>query len=97
VVTGGGTFFTTISQGRAAYETAVRAPDRLAVLFDPGRDDCQFEGLWGIALVVSEERTGEPPPTTGGGWGEPCGHRRDFDDEEHVTMRLPKLAALYRA
>ena len=48
-----------ISRGRAAYEEAVRDPDSLADLVDPDRDDYEFEDLWGLALVVYEERTGE--------------------------------------
>ena len=83
--------------GRAAYEGAVRDPDSLADKVDPDRDDYEFEDLWGLALMVYEERTGEEPPATeGSGRAEPSGQRWDFDDEEQVSMRLPKLAVLYR-
>ena len=86
-----------ISRGRAAYEGAIRDPDSLAGSVDPDRDDYEFEDLWGLALVVYEERTGEEPPATeGGGRTEPSSQRWDFDDEEQVSRRLPKLAAVYR-
>jgi hypothetical protein len=86
-----------ISRGRAAYEGALRDPDSLADLVDPDRDDYELEDLWGLALVVYEERTGEEPPEiAGSGRTEPSGQRWDFDDEEQVSRRLPKLAALYR-
>jgi hypothetical protein len=85
-----------ISRGRAAYEAAVRDPASLAGLVDPGRDDYEFEDLWGVALTIYEERTGEEPPAAeGGGPAEPAGQRWDFDDDEAVSRRLPKLAALY--
>jgi hypothetical protein len=85
-----------ISRGRAVYEAAARDPDSLAGLVDPDRDDYEFEDLWGLALEVYEERTGEEPPAFEGGGGiEPAGERWDFDDDEEVSRRLPRLAALY--
>jgi hypothetical protein len=86
-----------ISRGRAAYAAVVRDPDSLAGLVDPDRDVYEFEDLWGIAQAVYEERTGTDPPVVEVlGRTEPAGRRWDFDDDEQVSGRLPKLAALYR-
>ena len=85
-----------ISRGRATYEAALRAPDSLADLVDADRDDYEFEDLWGLALDVYRERTGdEPPAIEDGARVEPAGDRWDFDDEEQASQRLPRLAKLY--
>ena len=85
-----------ISRGRVTHEAVVRDPDSLADLVDAGRDDYEFEDLWGLALDVYGERTGgEPPSIEGGGRVEPEGRRWDFDDDEQVSRRLPRLAELY--
>ena len=85
-----------ISRGRVVYEAAVRDPDSLAAIVDPGRDDYEFEDLWGVAQRIYEERTGEEPPGADDpGRDEPAGRRWDFDDDEQRSRKLRKLAALY--
>lgn len=85
-----------ISRGRAVYEAAVQSPDTLAGLTDPGRDDYEFEDLWGVSQNVYEELTGEEMPPVDTRWpAQPRGRRWDFDDDEQVSRRLPKLARIY--
>ncbi len=85
-----------ISCGQSVYSSALRKPDSLSSIVDPDRDDYEFEDLWGIAQVIYEETTGSEMPTVDFAWpAEPKGDRWDFDDDEQVTRKLPKLAELY--
>lgn len=85
-----------ISQGRAVYEAALANPDSLAGLTDRDRDDYEAEDLWGVALDAYEEVTGKDMPAVDFDWPkEPRGRRWDFDDDEEVLRRLPKLAKIY--
>jgi hypothetical protein len=85
-----------ISQGRAVYDAAIHNPDSLAGHTDPERDDYEFEDLWYAAEQVYQERTGEEMPLIDFRWpAKPRGRRWDFDDDEQVARRLPKLAKVY--
>jgi hypothetical protein len=84
-----------ISRGRDAYSAALRDPDTLAGVVDPELDDHEFEDLWGVAREVYEEAAGEAMPESDADWPEqPKGDRWDFDDDEQVAARLPRLAEL---
>jgi hypothetical protein len=85
-----------ISRGRSVYSGAVGDPDSLAGVVDPDRDDYEFEDLRGVAQEVYEETTGEG--MAAGDFArpsEPEGDRWDFDDDEQVARRLPRLAEVY--
>jgi hypothetical protein len=85
-----------ISRGRAAYEAALENPDTLAGLTDPDRDDYEFEELAYVPLEVYEELTGKEMTTIELRWPEnPRGAEWDFDNDEQITKRLPKLAKIY--
>ena len=85
-----------ISRGRKVYEAAVANPDSLAGLTDPDRDDYEFEDLWGASQEAYRELTGEEmTPVRLRSPKKPRGRRWDFDDDEQVSRRLPKLAAIY--
>lgn len=85
-----------ISRGRATYEAAVQHPDSLAGLTEPDRDDYEFEDLGYVAHKVYEEQTGVEMVPFETSWPtEPKGHEWDFDDDEQVARKLPKLAAIY--
>lgn len=86
-----------ISRGGVTYEAAVRDADSLADIVDVPRDEYEFEDLWGLALEIYKERTSvEPPSIEQGIRVEPEGRRWDFNDDEQVSRRLPRLAELYR-
>lgn len=86
-----------ISRGRNVYEAAVANPDSLAGLTDPDRDD-EFEDLWGASQEAYRENTGGEMPPVEFRWPKkPRGRRWDFEDDEQVSRRLPKLAAIYQA
>jgi hypothetical protein len=87
-----------ISRGRAVYEAAVENPDTLAGLTDPEPDDYEFEDLWGASQYAYRELTGEEMPPVEFRWPKkPRGRRWDFDDDEHLSRRFPKLAKMYGA
>jgi hypothetical protein len=98
-----------ILKGRDIFQAAVSKPDSLAKVVDPDEDFTEFEGqpAWDAwfaatgrkrtdkgyeALRAAEvARHGEPQPMPdlGDGW--------DFDDEDEMRKRYPKLSALYTA
>ena len=84
-----------ISQGRVAFDNAVRDPDTLAAL--AGDVDDEFdESLGSEALDLYERRTGRPlkvPPDDSSGFGE---EELDLDDDAAVAARFPRLFAHYR-
>jgi hypothetical protein len=85
-----------ISRGRAVFEAAVQNPDSLAGQTDPGRDDYEFEELWYVPQEVYQELTGEElPPAEICFLAEPKGEPWDYDDDEQVFRRLPRLAKIY--
>jgi len=63
---------------------------------DPENDDCEFEELWYLPRKVYAEMTGEEMPAPDSlGPAVPGGEDWDFDDDEQLSRRLPKLAGLY--
>ncbi len=85
-----------ISRGRAAYEAAVKNPDSLAGITDSECDEYEFEELGYLPMEVYEESTREamPPPKVKLP-RTPKGKRWDFDDDEAVARKFPKLAKVY--
>jgi hypothetical protein len=98
-----------ISMGREVYEAALRDPESLAdVAGQPGIefDDLgtEFEEFGYVAYEVYEEKTGRelvddiqplssPGPSARS--REPAGYGWDFDDEDEVRRRFPKLMAKF--
>ncbi|MEU4692389.1 DUF4240 domain-containing protein [Actinoplanes sp. NPDC023714] len=85
-----------IAQGRDVYERAVRDPDSLSGLpVIREEEDLECEDMCGVVVDAYRELTGStdlPPaegryPDLGPGW--------DFDDDDEVRRRLPRLAALF--
>ncbi|MGL4423211.1 MAG: DUF4240 domain-containing protein [Gemmataceae bacterium] len=86
-----------ISLGRTTFEVAVRDPDRLADVVDPKRSAYEGMGLCGVAYDAWSELTGEEDLPIGGPGqpSEPTGRRWDFDSDEQMRRRLPRLSRLY--
>jgi hypothetical protein len=89
-----------IGRGRHAYEAAIKNPDWLADILDG--DPVDGFGLDAAAVRVYEAKTGmsdfyerldreeedlPPPPPEGVDW--------DFEDEEEMKHRFPRLCHLY--
>lgn len=88
-----------ICQGREVFRNALRHPDSLADFVNPERDDEREDAL-GLAGRVYYERTGEELPYDQAlrhlaYQNGPTGEDWDFDDQDEVARRLPRLAALY--
>ncbi|WP_203902295.1 DUF4240 domain-containing protein, partial [Virgisporangium aliadipatigenens] len=95
-----------LAQGRAVWESAVAAPDSLADLgVDPDDDEIQCEDFLSVAsdayaAVTGDEEAfwtavhdnGARPES---GTNDPAGEDFDFDDEDQMRARLPRLAAIY--
>ncbi|MBO3743116.1 DUF4240 domain-containing protein [Actinoplanes flavus] len=84
-----------MAQGREVFERAVADPDTLAGVPGVGAgQDLEAEDMFGVANGVYWERAGEAPPDTvrypklGDFW--------DFDDDDEVRRRLPRLHATHR-
>src|SRR5262245_37489724 len=96
-----------IMKGRDVFQAAITNPDTLAKVVDPDEGEVEWYDTPGTdawfaattrkptdkgyeALRVAEvARHGEPPmmPDLGDGW--------DFDDDEEMKKRFPKLYAMY--
>src|SRR5262245_4191873 len=96
-----------ILQGREVFEAAVKKPDTLAELVSGDADEVEHESdpgidAWFLATgtepndagyeeytAAYEARYGKPNvlPDLGDDW--------DFDDDDQVRKRLPRLAAIY--
>ena len=89
-----------VGRGRHAYEAALKHPDSLADILDG--DPVDGFGLDAAAIRVYESKTGlsdfyerldraekdlPPPPPEGIDW--------DFEDENEMKSRFPKLCHLY--
>jgi hypothetical protein len=90
-----------VTQGRAAFARAVAEPDSLADLPSVRRAAVSGEELaCGRMLGVAERAhqtatgTGLPPDPDRGPYPE-LGDFWDFDDEEELRRRVPRLAALF--
>ncbi|SCG64641.1 DUF4240 domain-containing protein [Micromonospora humi] len=97
-----------VAQGRVVWEQAVADPDSLAAVgVDPDDDmvDCEAmvaaagdahatstgdrEAFW----AALEQTEGDDEPAAP---ADPAGEDFDFDDDEQMRARLPRLAAVYR-
>jgi hypothetical protein len=93
-----------VGQGRMAFEAATRDPDSLADLpfiqelavRSPGDLCLDCESLGYAAGEAYEQVTGDELPIDplGEPPGGPAGHHWDFDDDQQVRARLPRLWAL---
>jgi hypothetical protein len=79
-----------IAKGRDVYERAVADPDSLADLDDPEVDDESFGYL---ALKVYKKRTQQQMPRLERNHSGTAGDEWDFDDEEEMEVRFPRLCA----
>ncbi|MFD6970277.1 DUF4240 domain-containing protein [Streptomyces sp. NPDC059979] len=92
-----------LTQGRATFDAALADPDSLAA--HPAVREAAAEGLelWdeealSIAWTAYEKATGRELPADSFTIGYPPldpSWDFDFDDEEQVTTRLPRLSALF--
>lgn len=87
-----------IAQGSAVYRQALANPDSLAEYIKSykGSSPIEDEDLLAAPWMIFKEKTG-----SGDGYetgvefaSEPNGENWDFDDDEQMKSRLPKLAAL---
>jgi hypothetical protein len=89
-----------VEQGRLVYEAAIADPDSLAD--DPELDGSLpwGKGIWGVALTVYEQRTGEELSGLEGWSGELIGGEEAlgllWNDPEELRRRYPHLWARFR-
>ncbi|MCZ7474192.1 MULTISPECIES: DUF4240 domain-containing protein [unclassified Micromonospora] len=99
-----------VAQGRTVWERAVADPDSLAGAgVDPDDDAVECEAVLSAAGDAYAEATGAgtdafwealdaadraAPP--GPAPADPAGEDFDFDDDEQMRARLPRLTAIYR-
>jgi len=85
-----------IAQGQEVYENAVKNPDSLAD-YSRLEEDVEFEDLLYICGSVYEEKTGNEISLESGHEKEnpDLGENRDFDDENEMNKRYPKLCAAF--
>ncbi|MET9302757.1 DUF4240 domain-containing protein [Micromonospora aurantiaca] len=99
-----------VAQGRAVWERAVADPDSLADAgVDPDDDAVECEAVLSAAgdayaaatgtdtdafweALAAADRAAPPGPAP----ADPAGEDFDFDDDEQMRARLPRLAAIYR-
>jgi hypothetical protein len=97
-----------LAQGRTVWEAAVAAPDSLSGVILPElveEDVTWSEDMLGVAAEAYERATGdeeafyEALEAAGETPGdpEPAGETFDFDDEEAIRARLPRLFAVFGA
>jgi hypothetical protein len=84
-----------ISRGPKVFAAALQNPDSLAKVVDADRDDHEFEELWHVARQVYQEEAGKELAGTFRWPAKPKGKRWDFDDDEEMLRRFPKLAKHY--
>lgn len=90
-----------IAQGRDVYQNALRDPDRLAD--QPAVSSLgEFDTLWCQELLAApfeayEKLTGDLPPEEERPPAVLKGERWDFDDEETMRQRYPRLWVLMRS
>jgi hypothetical protein len=89
-----------VEQGQQVYQAAIADPDSLAD--DPELDQRLpwGKGIWGVALTVYEQRTGEELPGPQGWSGELIGGEEAlgslWGDPEELRRRYPRLWARFR-
>jgi hypothetical protein len=89
-----------VSLGRELYAQVLADPDSLAEIVDrPDVPYLQIEGFQYIAWKLYREKTGEDvppdPKADRSGPREPAGERCDFEDEDVMAERYPRLVAKY--
>lgn len=85
-----------ISMGREIFEQTVNNPDSLASLSEQDAECLYFEGFQYVDSEIYEGLFGEeiPPPDVPR-MDDPAGQDWDFDDEDELQRRLPKLYEKY--
>jgi hypothetical protein len=85
-----------ICMGRGVYEAAVADPDCLADVVVPGVDaEAETYAAAHLAWMAVTGRPDTDPYPARNEHAELRGEDWDFDDDEEVRSRLPRLAALY--
>ena len=89
-----------ISLGQKDYEAALADPDSLADVVDrPDAPYTQAEGFQYIASKTYKAVTGEEcwpdSPTPRPAYPQPIGERFDFDDEEEMRRRFPRIVTKF--
>jgi hypothetical protein len=76
-----------IGKGRVVFESVLRDPDSLADHTDVEGD----ETLPSVSNHVYVEKAGKDLPSAPGERGQPIGKRWDFDDDQQMRRRYPRL------
>ena len=86
-----------ISLGRERFFQVLKDPDSLAdIVGSPDIPYMQSEGFQYIASRVYEESTGQSIPLSGEyASDEPAGEKFDFEDEEVMAERFPRILAKF--
>ena len=85
-----------ISRGQRAYEAALRHPDMLATVPGIGDEEPSFAEFGAAAREIYEKKVGQPMPEPGTNPpGDYEGDPWDFENEEEVRRRYPRLAAKF--
>ncbi|MFU8874808.1 DUF4240 domain-containing protein [Micromonospora sp. SL4-19] len=89
-----------MTQGRAVFARAVADPDSLAELPQVraaalSGEEFECEDMLGVAWEAYRKATASDLPEVPGDPYPKLDEFWDFDDEEEVTRRLPRLAALF--
>ncbi|MFI4860069.1 MAG: DUF4240 domain-containing protein [Phycisphaerales bacterium JB063] len=85
-----------IGQGQAVFEKALADPDSLAELEDLEEDATDGEDILAAAYDAYQSATGEDLPITKRAYPE-LGEDWDFDDDDEMKSRYPKLFAKFCA
>lgn len=86
-----------VTRGRRVFEAAVADPDSLAAVVDPDDlEGLECEDALGAAWDAHQQLTGRDlPGPDGEGPGLPdLGEEWDFDDDEEMRRRYPRISAL---
>jgi hypothetical protein len=82
-----------MAHGRSVFERALTDPDSLADV-DVEMDEAFCEEMIGAALLAHHARTGEYPSVPGYGYPQ-LEEGPDFDDDDEMSRRYPRLFAKY--
>lgn len=85
-----------ITRGRAVFEAAVADPDSLAAVVDPDDlEGLECEDALGAAWDAHQQLTGHDLPLSDREGDPPdLGEDWDFDDDEEMRRRYPRISAL---
>ncbi|MBZ0135874.1 MAG: DUF4240 domain-containing protein [Planctomycetes bacterium] len=84
-----------IAQGEQVYREALKSPDSLVTVAQPD-DEHEFEELSYLAHELYEEQNDDDIPESGlRRPGSPAGDDWDFDDDNEMSQRYPKLWAKF--